>query len=47
LERAFIGLRGKIQVAHEVAFIGDREYEEALVNKAADIGLKLIFVPYP
>jgi len=47
LERAFLGLKGKIQVAHEVAFIGDKEYEETLVNKAADIGIKLIFVPYP
>lgn len=47
LERALTSLKGKSLPAHEVAFIGDKEYEESLSNKAAEVGIKLIYVPYP
>jgi glycerol-3-phosphate dehydrogenase len=47
LEKALSSLKGKPLPPHEVAFIGDKEYEEALSNKAAEVGIKLIYVPYP
>jgi hypothetical protein len=47
LEMALNSLKGKVVPPHEVAFIGDKEYEEALTNKAAEVGIKLIYVSYP
>src|SRR5690242_16454722 len=47
LERALRSLEGKSLSAHEVAFIGDKEYEGALLSKAAELGINLTYVPYP
>jgi hypothetical protein len=47
LEKALSNLKGKSLPPHEVAFIGDKEYEEALTNKAAEVGIKLIYISYP
>lgn len=47
LEQALSSLKGKSLPAHEVAFIGDKEYEEALLNKASEVRINLICIAYP
>ena len=47
LERAFSSLKAKPSVSHEITFVGEKEYEEELVAKASEAGIKLLFVPYP
>lgn len=47
LGRALASLKEKPSAAHEIAFIGDKEFEETLTTKAAEAGIKLLYVPYP
>lgn len=47
LERAFANLKGKSLASHQLIFIGAKEDEEPLSKAAADLGLTLVYVPYP
>ena len=47
LQRALSSLKGKSLPPHELAFIGDKEYEPALSSAAAEVGIKLTYIPFP
>jgi hypothetical protein len=47
LERALAKVRGKTLAPHQLVFVGAKEYEASLTALAADMGLKLVYVPYP
>ncbi|MFZ4288524.1 hypothetical protein [Variovorax sp. HJSM1_2] len=47
LERALTKVRGRPLAAHQLAYIGSKEFEEPLTKTAVEAGIKLLFVVYP
>lgn len=47
LERALIKVRGRPLAAHQLAYIGSKEFEEPLTKTAEESGVKLLFVVFP
>lgn len=47
LERALTKVRGRPLAAHQLAYIGSKDFEEPLTKTAEEAGVKLLFVVFP
>lgn len=47
LERALTKVRGRPLAAHQLAYVGGKEFQETLTKTAEEAGVKLLFVVFP
>ena len=47
LERALTKVRGRPLAAHQLAYIGGKEFQEPLTKTAEEAGVKLLFIVFP